>query len=485
MPPGPPPSFERERRKLAAQFDLDRDRRLNRDERAAAQKYLADERAHAKPGQRHMGPPPMAGGGSFAQRPAPQEGAAVSLSASVARAEPVYDPSTVRTLFLEFADQDWEKQLSDFYDTDIEVPATLRVDGQALPDVGVRFRGMSSFMAVPNGYKHSLNITLDAVHKDQNWLHTRTLNLLNSHEDPTYLRSVLYLEIARHYLPAAKANHVQLVINGHSWGAYVNVQQFNADFVEEWFHTRKGARFKVPGSPMGRGGLEYLGDDNTAYRHIYQLKTKDSPHVWADLIRLCKTLNQVPIDQLEAAVLPLLDLEGTLRFLALENVFINGDGYWVRASDYNLYQDEQGQFHIIPYDTNETFMAPPHMPGVAQAAGASLDPWVGLDDQSKPLRARLLQVPTLRTRYLKLVQEIATDWLDWQQLGPRVAAYQARIADLVRTDTRKLDSFEDFAGGIESNTVQPGPCGDELRIGLHPFVTQRRTHLLQTLSAGR
>lgn len=47
-----------------------------------------------------------------------------------------------------------------------------------------------------------------------------------------------------------------------------------------------------------------------------------------------------------------------MKFLALENVLINNDGYWIRTSDYNLYQDEKGRFHIIPYDVNETFARP-------------------------------------------------------------------------------------------------------------------------------
>jgi hypothetical protein len=51
----------------------------------------------------------------------------------------------------------------------------------------------------------------------------------------------------------------------------------------------------------------------------------------------------------------LLDIDGALKVLALENVLVNNDGYWVRTSDYDLYQDEQGRFHVIPYDANETF----------------------------------------------------------------------------------------------------------------------------------
>ena len=59
---------------------------------------------------------------------------------------PLYEPNVLRTLFLEFEGDDWEAEMADFNNTDVEVPATVTVDGQKYPDVGVHFRGMSSFM---------------------------------------------------------------------------------------------------------------------------------------------------------------------------------------------------------------------------------------------------------------------------------------------------------------------------------------------------
>ena len=70
---------------------------------------------------------------------------------------------------------------------------------------------------------------------------------------------------------------MRVVINGESWGIYVNSQQVNKDFLEEWFKTREGARWEVPGSPRGRAGLEYLGDNVAAYRRIYEIKTHEDP----------------------------------------------------------------------------------------------------------------------------------------------------------------------------------------------------------------
>src|SRR5205085_1468946 len=198
----------------------------------------------------------------------------------------LYDPTILRTIFINFESADWEKEMAAFKNTDVEMPAKVIVDGKTYSDVGVHFRGMSSFMMVGEGRKRSLNLSLDFVHKDQQIGGYRALNLLNSHEDPTFLRTVLSYQIAREYIPAPKANFARVVINGESWGVYVNAEQFNKDFVKEWFGTTKGARWKVRGSPGGRGSLNYVGDDPAVYKSIYTIKTKDEPKRWADLMRL-------------------------------------------------------------------------------------------------------------------------------------------------------------------------------------------------------
>lgn len=342
--------------KLVKQFDKDGDKRLNAGERKAAREFLAQERASGR-GGRGPGGRRGPGGGESSEPPKPGPKLSPADVKSGGDA-PLYDVATLRTLFIEFESPEWEKELSDFNNTDVDVPAKLTVDGKTYTDVGVHFRGMSSYFMVGAGFKHSLNLSMDHANKDQNLGGYRTLNLLNSHEDPSLIRTVLALQVARDYVPAPKANFVRVVINGESWGVYVNAQQFNKEFIKESFGTTKGHRWKAPGSPNGRSSFAYLGDDPEAYKRAYSIKTKDDPKAWADLVHLCKVLNQTPPDQLEAALAPILDIDGTLKFLALENALINNDGYWLRTSDFNIYQDEKGRFHVIPHDQNETFAIP-------------------------------------------------------------------------------------------------------------------------------
>ena len=341
---------------LLKKFDKDGDKKLNKEERKEAREYLAKEGGNRRRGG--FGGPGGPFGGRGNQEPAQPGEKLTSADVKSYAGVPLYDPKVLRTFFLEFEDSDWEKELADFKNTDVEVPAKLTVDGKTYAEVGVHFRGMSSFMGVGEGRKRSLTISMDEWNKKQDLGGYNTLHLLNGHEDPSFMRVVLYDLIARDFLPAAKANFARVVINGENWGIYENEQQFNKDFLKEWFGTSKGARWKVQGSPGGRGSLAYLGDDPAAYKRIYQIKSKDDKKSWEALIKLCRLLNETPADKLEEALSPILDIDGALKFLAVENVLINGDGYWIRTSDYNIYLDDKGKFHIIPHDTNEGFTKP-------------------------------------------------------------------------------------------------------------------------------
>jgi len=315
---------------------------------------------------------------------------------------------------------------------------------------------------VPTGFKRSFNLSFDHLHKDQHIGGYRTLNLLNANSDPTFVRTALYSEIARKYLPAPKVNFVRVVINGESWGIYLNVQQFNKDFLRDYYGTTKGARWKVPGSPRGRAGLEYLGDAVESYKRLYEIKTKDDPKAWADLVRLCRLLGTTAPEKLEAVLAPHLDVDEVLKFLALDVALVNTDGYWTRASDYSIYQEPGGRFHILPYDFNEGMGVQGFGRRGGYVSGPMLDPLVGLDDLSKPLRSRLLAVPILRERYMAHVKQIAEQWLDWRKLSPLVEQYQALIEADVRADGKKLYGFDGF-----------DPAG------LQQFFDARRAFLLQ------
>src|SRR5262245_40778577 len=91
---------------------------------------------------------------------------AFSLSlAGLTPAQPpdLYDIGTVRDIYLTFNQPNWWTLLINNYGPEINIPADLRIDNLTLPNVGVRFRGNTSYTMLPPGSeKKSFNIETDA-----------------------------------------------------------------------------------------------------------------------------------------------------------------------------------------------------------------------------------------------------------------------------------------------------------------------------------
>jgi len=517
MGPGGPGGPNNQEQKLADKFDDDNNGFLDKAERAKAAEAIQSRGGRGPRGMRFGGDDGLG---------TPGRNITVSDVESFPDAS-LYDISVLRTLFIEFESEDWEAELAKFKHTDVEVPATVTIDGRGYPLVGVKFRGQSSFSNIPEGRKRSLNLSVDLVDEDQRLYGYKTLNLLNCNGDPSFMSSVLYSQIAAPYLAVPKANFVHVVINGESWGIYCNVQQFNKEFIKENFGSNQGARWKVSGSPMADGGLRYLGENVEDYRQRFEIKSKDSDESWHALINLCKVLSETPTDQLPEALEPILDVDGALRFLAMDVATVNSDGYWTRASDYSLYLDPQGRFHVIPHDMNEAFMVagggrgmrrpgggggfgpagpagpfdrgngpnerkdlPPRGFGPAQAfpvpafggrgggppghGSIDLDPFIGMDDDRMPLRSKLLAVSEYRKKYASYLKSIAKDGFDIANVALLIEDCRELIKDEVAADTRKLTSIENF----DRSTDIPLEDG-HITGNLYSFFDSRQRFLLE------
>ncbi|MFK7817084.1 MAG: CotH kinase family protein [Planctomycetaceae bacterium] len=338
--------------KLVEKFDKDKDGRLSAAERKPASEWLKEQQANSqRRGGRRRGP----GGRGNDQQASPGPKVSPEDVTAVGEDKSLYDASVLRTIFLTFENEKWEEELAMFKPTDVEIEAKMVVDGKTYPNVGVSFRGASSFFRIAAGSKRSLNISTDFVDKDQRLYGIKSLNLLNCNGDASLMSSYLYQDIVSKKIAAPRVNFVKVVINGRSWGVYANAEQFNKDFLKDRYGSKKGARWKVNGSPRGDAGLRYLGDDLEQYRERFDLKSKESEKPWKDLVELCRVLEETPAKDIEEALKPILDVDGALWFLAADVALINSDGYWTRASDYSIYQNEKGVFHILPHDMNEAF----------------------------------------------------------------------------------------------------------------------------------
>ena len=464
-PPGGMPPFggrggrggPRPPEKLVDQFDQDKDGKLTGPERDAALQMRGSGNASLIPAEK--------------LRDGVQNDVQVSLTSAPEGSPSLYDARTLRTIYLRFHHDNWYEQMNAFYRTDIEVPAELIVDGEAYSEVGVHFRGTSSYFTV-GSEKKSFNIAVDYGEDGQRLYGYKTLNLLNGHVDASFLREVLYNQIARTYIPAMKTNLVKLIINGENWGVYINLQQYNKDFLAEWFDTKGGIRWKVG---PGGGALIYNGEDPVAYQETYQLKTNNVENPWEGLIALCKMLDETTSDAEVVENLPsVLNIDQVLWQLAVSNVFMDDDGYIHKGGDYAIYQDVNGRFHLVPHDNNESIRFGRSGRGGPGGRGPGGWSWGDLergmvspvaheDNAARPLIKRLLSNREWRARYLAHVRTVVDEWLDWEVLEPIITEYQTLIDTEVQQDDKKLYGYEEFATGV------PGD--------LKRFVNARREHL--------
>jgi len=475
---GPPPGADRGGRppqgrrggprapeKIVTLFDKNKDGQLTGDERKAA----LSSRGRAYNPEQSAGTPT----GNI------QDDVKASLDAKPENSPDFYDSGTLRTLYLRFPDDDWYAQLNAFYRTDVEVPAELVVDGKVYSEIGVRVRGTSSYFTVESE-KKSFNIAIDYGDDKQRLYGYKTLNLLNGHVDTSFVREVLYNRIARDYMPAMKTNFVKLVINGENWGIYINLQQYNKDFLAEWFGTRDGIRWKIG---PGGGALTYLGQEIAQYERTYQLKTANVENPWEKLIALTELLDSKTSDAELVSNLPeKFNIDQALWQLAVSNVFMDDDGYIHKGGDYSIYQDVNDRFHLISHDNNESFRfgrAGRGGPGGRGPGGWSwgeltsglVSPTTHSENEMRPVISRLLSVPEWKARYIAHVRTVVDEWLDWEVIQPTVEEYHSLIDDEVQKDDKKLYRYQDFTTSADGQATGRSSS-------LKQFVTQRREFLL-------
>jgi hypothetical protein len=457
------------KRELVKRFDQDSDGRLQGAERAAAIAWIKEDREKNPPRRRRSRPAP----------PTDLEPYRVAKdSAAKYPDHDLYDVSVIRTVFLDFANEHWDRDMRLFYRTDIDEPATVTVDGREYRDVGVHFRGSSSYFTVVDRQKKSLSLSFDYVDRKQRLHGHKSVNLLSAHADPSYMRTVLFAHIAGQYLKMPKACWVHLVINGESWGLYVNDQQLNKDFVEQAFGTRKGARWKIGPNFKGEAALAYQGPEADEYRTKYELKSASmkKKNAWKKLIGLCRTLSESTPEKLEQDLPAMLDIEHALWFLALDNVLMDGDGYHYRGSDYALYMHPDGRFYPLFRDNNESFNyggGPGGFgrPGQRNRRGRceTMDTLARVDEERAALSSKLLAVPKWRTQYLANCRTIRDTWLDWRKVGPLIEAWRAKIEPFVSKDDKGLYGYQAFKDALDQ--------GSSRRPGLRKFFTERREFL--------
>lgn len=191
---------------------------------------------------------------------------------------------------------------------------------------------------------------------------------------------------------------------------------------------------------------------------------------WMDLIALCDVVNNFnPLGpDLTDALLPLLNLDGLLWFLAGDIAFGNSDSYGGNSNNWYLVHDmRHDRMEVVNHDLGLAY-------GTWDNFGPEFSITHGLYHGKRPLASRAV-VPDLELKreYFAHLRTLNEEVLRWDVVGPLAHQYRDLIDAAVQDDPKKLYTYQQFLDNID----QPIDVGFWWADAVRPYVEDRHTFM--------
>ena len=380
---------------------------------------------------------------------------------------------------LQVADEQWTSLL---VEPDEYVEADLTVDGVSYPSVGVRIMGDEERTKV------SMRIRFDFVDSEQTFHGVKRLTLHAQAGDTSLIREAAALSLMREAgVPAPRHSFVRARCNQGAEGVYTLIEQVDKKFLSDRFGEKSGNLYKGE-----RGAsLLYSGDDASLYPDsVYELKTNEDENDRSDLIAFTKVLNQTDTDELNSALNEVLDVDGFLRWLAVNTWLAAMDSYAGTVDNYYFYHGEDGRFRFIPWDLNQAFG---NYHGTSCSGAGSLDcetpmgtdeyltldpdaPYCGCSTGHRPLIEKVLSSPSLLEQYHEILETLVNSVLKPDRVKDQMQSMRNLIEDAAHMDTQKECYQSPCTNETYDNALEYDDPQSDItnRVpGLFPFIEAR------------
>lgn len=304
---------------------------------------------------------------------------------------PLFDINRIARVAVELDPQAYLQMLLPAnLDTDQYTNCTLYFsNGQfqvsALP-VGARVKGSSSRLLWNKGFNFKINAQVSG----------QTVAGLSKfgvkYSDPALIKSELGCEMVRalNSMPAQRSSFATLSVNGVHHGVLWMAEAVDSKFIGFHYPQKNGNLYEVD----SHGFLEYLGPDPAAYAAVYLQKQGNGNY--SDLMALCRILNSsyATIDDFQAAIASVFNVEGYLQWLPIEMAIGNSDGYSQKGNNYYLYHNPATKLiDFIAYDLSDTFE-------LFDSRHEAIKSIWNFANPRALLTVRLLQVPAFRQTFI-------------------------------------------------------------------------------------
>ncbi len=422
--------------------------------------------------------------------------------------DPPFYPDRVVEVRLVTADENWESMLETPMAEEY-FRADFWYDGELIPDVAVRTKGNSSLMttASSDSIRYSLKVDLNFFNSARNLDGVKKVVFNNGFSDPTFMREMLAYEIyAEMGIPTPRTAFVDLWMNDTHLGLYTMVEAIDKNFISNHFTDNTGNLYKPempaaylnwteedyekqlartggtgeeevdpmdinlgggrlsdilaaleaeedeePGESQGifgfGGGAGMAGLTRGDYLESMGLKTNENKSDHGNLFRLLDVLNNEPDETFAEEIEKVLDVDETLRYLAVSALVVHLDNYIAMGHNYYLY-DNNGKFVILPWDLNMAFGTFNFGLSTDQLINYYIDEPTGGPMEERPLVERLMSHPPYLEKYHEYLEELLDGPFSSEIMEARINELAELIRPYVYTDETKFFTNRQFERGI-------------------------------------
>jgi len=378
-----------------------------------------------------------------------------------------FGQAIVHDVYMTFSQTNYWDSLVTYKPLDQYLKADVTIDGVLYPNVGVKFKGNSSYSNPST--KKPFKIDLNEYVSGQDMDGIKKFNLNNGFKDPSFMREKVALDFYNeHGLAAPRCSYTRVYLNGTYWGLYMFVEEANKTFLEDRFGNKQGNMFK--GDPSG--DLKWLGASASSYYTKYELHTNETANDWTDLVNLIDNINNSGTnfyDSLEVT----LNTNTFIRQWAAMNLFVNLDSYIGSGHNYFIYHDTLAdKFEWVSWDVNESFGN--FSMGLTNTQLKNLSMYhVSTPSSNRPLVQKMLTVPS----YKSTLTDVFCQWLQYDFSNAALDSKIDSLANAIRTDVY-ADAIK-FYTNANFETNLTSDVG--MIMGIKTFITERRNALMAEL----
>ena len=253
------------------------------------------------------------------------------------------------------------------------VEGMLIFENDTISPVGIRYKGsIGAFvgcldgpnMFEPSGAKIctklSMKIKINWEGRKEKFFGLKKLQFHSMNNDASQMHDRAGYWLFRQMgVPAPRAVHAKLTINGIYTGLYSLVEQIDSRFIKENFDDNEGNLYKEIW-PLTSDGVPYPIDD-----YISALKTNENNNPSVELIRsFGQKIADANEEDLQQIIAEHMDIDEIISYAVVDRIIRNDDGafHWYcegnGCDNHNYYWYEEPsstQIHLIPWDLDNAF----------------------------------------------------------------------------------------------------------------------------------